>query len=699
MADVSNEAIASIPDAYHHRINLDESSSSIRSQSLTYQSTHDGDVLVVQPSFDDPGRRTPAESGDCQARSPPEVNKSIDFEQRNPSSPPGKTSVQAGHSRNLSSHFFDAASLKDKEDEYIISTTGSDGSDGRKHRRLFSSDISLPGQLHRRLDSQGGRGTVRRDGGFHHREDSAGLDLLSVVADASKEDLAAAVGAPLPSSAGPWAPSVPHQQEARPSPTEQFDPRQGYTMPPPSHASRLSQSSMSSYSLYGPPSHGQLYPPQQSQYSYLPPHHYQLPHSGSALVSTSRPYPHHPSDMPHPYAQDPANSWSNAQQPVQRGEARTQPTHQGSQTFVTAIAVGSGNVTLEPTKATKNAATNTAANDNTGIPSQIRHHRKMSSFSSIGTLMGSGLFSTPVDSERERRGHHRKTSSTISFLGDFPMGLESADAAFMKNLQASVNADVGDFPIPNPPKPRVLSSVSEGPISPLPVHPLKTSSEPTLDKGAAPAATTETADLQDDEEGSASWDDSSSKLASGGTSKRLRRKCTVGGCQNRVVQGGLCISHGAKRKTCKHPGCTKNVKKAGLCSTHGPARKRCDHEGCNKVAVQAGRCIAHGAKKKLCITNGCTKQAILAGMCKKHHDQSLARGAPSLPSDGRPMGEYCQVVKPTLASKPASHKAHHTRGLSIFAEISPDAVSTILNEGPPPTNPTAASTDRPAELW
>ena len=45
--------------------------------------------------------------------------------------------------------------------------------------------------------------------------------------------------------------------------------------------------------------------------------------------------------------------------------------------------------------------------------------------------------------------------------------------------------------------------------------------------------------------------------------KRIRRKCTVEGCENRVVQGGLCISHGAKRKICGFPGCTKHVKKAG----------------------------------------------------------------------------------------------------------------------------------------
>eukprot|EP00978_Attheya_sp_CCMP212_P013875 scaffold34959_cov52-Attheya_sp.AAC.3 len=112
------------------------------------------------------------------------------------------------------------------------------------------------------------------------------------------------------------------------------------------------------------------------------------------------------------------------------------------------------------------------------------------------------------------------------------------------------------------------------------------------------------------------------RFVNGGTSKRVRRKCTVSKCQNRVVQGGVCIAHGAKRKQCGHPGCTKHVKKAGRCSTHGPDRKRCDMVGCGKVAVQGGRCVGHGAKVKPCSLDGCAKRAILAGMCKKHHDHT-----------------------------------------------------------------------------
>ena len=92
--------------------------------------------------------------------------------------------------------------------------------------------------------------------------------------------------------------------------------------------------------------------------------------------------------------------------------------------------------------------------------------------------------------------------------------------------------------------------------------------------------------------------DSIHKMKSDTTKKRARRACSVRECTNRVVQGGLCIKHGAKRKKCTYPGCSKNVKKAGRCSTHGPPRKRCDVEGCKNASVKGGKCISHGALKK-----------------------------------------------------------------------------------------------------
>eukprot|EP00956_Cyclotella_meneghiniana_P034982 scaffold109990_cov26-Cyclotella_meneghiniana.AAC.1 len=51
--------------------------------------------------------------------------------------------------------------------------------------------------------------------------------------------------------------------------------------------------------------------------------------------------------------------------------------------------------------------------------------------------------------------------------------------------------------------------------------------------------------------------------------KPVKRSCSVVGCNNGIVQGGVCIAHGAKRRKCRFPGCTKSSKSAGMCSKHG----------------------------------------------------------------------------------------------------------------------------------
>ncbi|KAL7468697.1 hypothetical protein ACHAXS_008927 [Conticribra weissflogii] len=102
-----------------------------------------------------------------------------------------------------------------------------------------------------------------------------------------------------------------------------------------------------------------------------------------------------------------------------------------------------------------------------------------------------------------------------------------------------------------------------------------------------------------------------------------RAFCSAPGCTNKVVQGGVCISHGAKRKRCKHPGCDRPVKISAMCSKHGPPRKQCEEEGCSRVAVKGGKCISHGARKKACEwgeDGGCNRRAVLEGLCKRHHN-------------------------------------------------------------------------------
>lgn len=801
MANASNNA-----GLHHHQQHSDEGripaedlllsvprATMSSSRTMGYQSTPDGDILIVQPSFDDPGSRkspltvtkttTTATTTDddlvvvCQTRSPSHDQplsggRVVDREERNPISP-RKSSVRHGggqhHSRNLSAHFFDATSLKDKGigGEQLEEEGGGGGPPSRKHRRIFSGDLTNPtSQLHRRLNSRGGRGAVMRrsptstnDGGrFHHREDSAGLDILSAAAGATAEELAAAAGAIVapqqqqprssPTTGTPYHASwegPPPSESSRPPPPlgqqssheSEYDQPTGYTMPPPPHPPRSAHnsSSMSSYPTTYLHSQGlSPYHPAQGHYPYHP--HHPPPYYGHHHPGSSGGLPSHPSARPYggmpPQQQHqppPPEMHHRAYSPEQQcgrqldswpaipsdaiSENRKQLNHhQGS------LAAGAGGKTLQPTTTTstsKNASTNTGSGAGPDADlgavtnTQMRHHRKMSSYSSIGTLLGPNIFS-PTDSDKQ--GHHRKTSSSLSFLQGLDVGLDHADDSFLKNLQASYASVAGvDFRAPTPQQQqqhvsmhaRTASSASV--LSPNSSLPLPLGSDATTataaahnrmlsvasSKKALPTIPVSSEPLVDESEDSG-WE-SGSRLASGGTSKRLRRKCTVEGCENRVVQGGLCISHGARRKTCKHPGCPKNVKKAGLCSTHGPARKRCEFDGCTKVAVQGGRCIAHGAKKKLCSNRGCTKQAILNGMCKKHHDQASARAGNSSATpasarkeakwDGPPHAVLCQEIKSGTTPSKGTYKPSHTRGLSIFQETPLDMLSSVLNEPQP----------------
>jgi hypothetical protein len=193
--------------------------------------------------------------------------------------------------------------------------------------------------------------------------------------------------------------------------------------------------------------------------------------------------------------------------------------------------------------------------------------------------------------------------------------------------------------------------------------------------------------------------------------KRVRRKCAVPDCANRVVQGGRCISHGARRKQCGHPDCDKNVKKAGMCSSHGPARKRCEIAGCSKVAVQGGKCITHGARKKLCCVPCCEKQGIINGHCKKHYDEyagsrarktsrpSVVAVAPNPNHKAGGLGRAAATTSPikstgnTTKTVRMSSEADtgggggresikgHTRGLSVFYDMS--AVNAITSDETP----------------
>lgn len=598
------------------------------------------DVAVVQPSFDDHDSR------------------SLVSEKKLPEMRDGKASSPIeGHKRNLSEHFQDATRLTQVKSET-----------GQKHRRDYSEDVSNPAEAHRRIDSLGGSTSVQR-GRPHRRIDSSGLDALTAAADFSREELEAAAS----QSRHSWN----QHSNLRRSPIETsatFE-HSGHGSRPLSHptphhlASNVvhhrhhpslgSSGGLPARPMYynHPPYPQPPYPPPSYPHTYHYPHHpgssgyghhhgqpLHPPPPGRYPVQYARPHGQDPYMKHHAPLQQPTLERPHSDSPSRRSSPTVAsvehkqssavnsagmcpppaPPHwprggstQGVQTYITGIGAGETTRTLQ---------TNPPSVHSPPHRSSPGHHRKLSSLSNLGPL----LFGAPPDQSVIGGPHHRSTSSSISFLNALDVTInDSADATFLRNLQESTGTP-----------PAAYSTMN-----------LQEKVEPAVNQPPTIEMSPE------------------SKLMAGGTSKRVRRKCTVLGCDNRVVQGGLCIAHGAKRKLCKHPGCKKHVKKAGLCSTHGPARKRCNVENCAKVAVQRGRCIAHGAKKKLCSIDLCTKQAILTGMCKKHHDQNTDGEEPLM----------CTIIpsKKGRPSKP-SKKPGHTRGLSIFQEISADAVGDLL---------------------
>ena len=67
--------------------------------------------------------------------------------------------------------------------------------------------------------------------------------------------------------------------------------------------------------------------------------------------------------------------------------------------------------------------------------------------------------------------------------------------------------------------------------------------------------------------------------------KHVNCKCSHQNCDNCAVQGGVYITHGARRKCCAHPGCDKAVKLSRYCSAHGPSRRKCDRVRSYKLTL------------------------------------------------------------------------------------------------------------------
>ena len=657
---------------------------------------------------------------------------------------------------------------------------------GQKHRRVFSGGVSNPGVAHRRINSRGNTAVVNRGGrssfrssprssprmgppasfrkspplgaggrsssgsASHRREDSAGLDMLSAVANFSKQELAEAAGAAASAPTGASLPPPPSPPGHRSSPIPPGPPTSS------GHPSyQYSSASSQPYSSHGgpppPSSHyphhpagygaGTSYPPQydpryhQSTQHYYHGYHQQAPHPTPSYYPEPRGYPvqyapprgrqyqpdSHPSSQSSSRKPSPTHSSSHypprsdvvsgshhpgamgggekAAGPSDPAYASYGPrpapvisgTSTGSQTFVTSIGVddAKSGETVRRSSAGGGAPTNTGT----------MHHRKMSSFTAtIGALMDD---LSPARVAYEVTGEAPTAAARNAPVPPAFQTLDEGDRLLqeLSSPQAQPMVSTAAMAYGHQPNQPPTPPLPEAPLHPAAPAPRSRSTSRSRSKVKASKEQVSTPEPEGGRTGTANR-----RYMKGGSSKRVRRKCTVEGCPNRVVQGGLCISHGAKRKQCSHPGCTKNVKKAGLCSTHGPARKKCEYEGCTKVAVQGGRCISHGAKKKLCTIRGCTKQAILAGMCKKHHDEHEGKephrtGGRKKTGGGRkkagaakqqqkkasiaPEGDLCVVIDDRSTQAPAANqqgpglaKPTHQRGLSIFTDMS--AVDTII---------------------
>eukprot|EP00986_Skeletonema_menzelii_P010678 scaffold5299_cov73-Skeletonema_menzelii.AAC.1 len=110
---------------------------------------------------------------------------------------------------------------------------------------------------------------------------------------------------------------------------------------------------------------------------------------------------------------------------------------------------------------------------------------------------------------------------------------------------------------------------------------------------------------------------------SGPPKKKYKYYCSADGCTNKVVQGGVCVRHGAKVKRCSSEGCTNRAQNGGVCKRHGAKLKRCSSEGCDAFVRLSGEvCSAHSEKG--CHFEGCSIIGIYNGLCVSHRSRLTA---------------------------------------------------------------------------
>jgi hypothetical protein len=99
---------------------------------------------------------------------------------------------------------------------------------------------------------------------------------------------------------------------------------------------------------------------------------------------------------------------------------------------------------------------------------------------------------------------------------------------------------------------------------------------------------------------------------------RRRKYCSQDGCDNKVIQGGVCVRHGAIVKGCSQDGWDKQVQQGGVCVQHGARVKRCSQDGCDNKVVNGGVCVRNGAIVMFCNQGGCGNIVVQGGVCVWH---------------------------------------------------------------------------------
>jgi hypothetical protein len=109
------------------------------------------------------------------------------------------------------------------------------------------------------------------------------------------------------------------------------------------------------------------------------------------------------------------------------------------------------------------------------------------------------------------------------------------------------------------------------------------------------------------------------------TTKKIKKRCRVPGCEKWYQVHGLCAAHGGRR-TCKVDGCSLKAVTRHLCRHHGGGTI-CSTAGCEKITVSGGHghcykhALDHGFEiKAKCKAGGCSRQRVGQQYCQRHRD-------------------------------------------------------------------------------